>query len=216
MHSVFAGIDVGERSLHVVVLGNRGEFVDQLHFAATELDRAVDAVLGAAAVAIDSPDRLSAAVHASDSELVIAPKFRMGRCAEIGLLKLHRYQVPWVTPVSDELLPGWMRVGIDLFARLRDAGQDPIEVFPDAGFRRLAGQLKPLPKKGTRAGTLERVRLLGLTGVSAPGIAMWGPDWMDAALSAQLARMSASGDAVAATCGHDGTAIWIPARPATR
>jgi predicted nuclease with RNAse H fold len=215
MQNLFAGIDVGQRSLHVVLLGTRGELVGQLHFAATEPDRVVESLVATTAIAIDSPDRLSTAPHAAESGLALPPKFRMGRCAEIGLLKLHRYQVPWVTPVSDEPPPPWMRVGIDLFARLREAGMDPIEVFPDAAFRRLAGQLKALPKKGTPAGSAERARLLALAGVSAPGIEMWGNDWIDAALAAQLARMSVSGDAIAATCGHDGSAIWIPAQPAT-
>lgn len=209
MIRMYVGLDVGAREIHGIALGEDGEVMDVLEVDAAEPDRVQNWTAGANAIAIDSPDRLSTAPHGADKGLSIAQKFRNARCAEIGLLKLYQLQVPWTTPVG-ELVAGWMRVGIALFEVLRRAGQSPIEVFPDSAFRRLAGQLGPLQKKGTRAGSAERWALLARAGMKGAGSALWSTHGIDAAMASVLARMFVMGQAVPATCGHDGSAIWIP------
>src|SRR5262249_13810344 len=66
-----------------------------------------------------------------------------------------------------------------LFDALRGAGENPIEVFPDAAFRRLAGRLGPLAKKGTRVGSEERARLLSQLGVKTAGLELWSTHCID-------------------------------------
>lgn len=209
MTGTYVGLDVGAREVHGIALGQHGELVDLLEVDAGEPDTVRNWAAGAKVIAIDSPDRLSTAPHGADGGLAIAPKFRNARCAEIGLLKIYRLQVPWVTPVGEPVAE-WMQVGIALFELLRRAGQSPIEVFPDSAFRRLAGQLGPLEKKGTRAGSAQRAALLARAGMKGTRLALWSTHGIDAAMASVLARMSVSGEAIPATCGHDGSAIWIP------
>ena len=89
-------------------------------------------------------------------------KFRTARCCEIALGREHRLWVPWVTPVAGATVPGWMQVGLGLYAALAANGHTPIEVFPYAGFRLLSPT--KLPKKTTRAGIVERVARLDAQG----------------------------------------------------
>ncbi|MDQ4133499.1 MAG: DUF429 domain-containing protein [Actinomycetota bacterium] len=160
----------------------------------------VDWASGAAAIAIDSPDRWSSGPHRDDDSL--APKFRTARCAEIGLGRQFGVWVSWATPTRP-LVGSWMHVGIDLFAALRDNGHEPLEVYPFAAFSALAGG-RSLPKKQTRAGRRERASLLSVSdGLSH--------DSLDACAAALVARDHHDSRAAPATCGHDGTAIWLPA-----
>lgn len=202
------GIDVGARRLHAVALDGAAALAATAVFDASDLDEVVAWARGAGQVAVDSPDRWSAAPHEGDIEL--APKFRTARCGEIALGRDHRIWVPWTTPVGPA--PGWIHVGVDLFAALRDAGHEPIEVFPNAAFRVLAGGRRLAPKR-TAAGARSRVELLERAGVSRAPLQAWSHDTLDAGVAALVALHRERGTARPVTCGHDGSAIWLPARP---
>ena len=200
------GIDVGSRRLDAVALDGEGRVLGTVVFSAADVEGLVAWVTGAAAVAVDAPDTWSTAPHAGDEGL--APKFRSARCAEIGLGRMEGIWVPWTTPV--EGTPGtWIAVGVRLFAALRDAGHHPLEVFPHATFRVLADGRRP-PKKQTVDGARARATLLQAAGVSAPAMASWGHDALDAASAALVALQHTGGTARPVTCGHDGSAIWLP------
>jgi predicted nuclease with RNAse H fold len=201
-----AGIDVGARRLDAVAVDDEGRVLDSVVVPAADVEGLVAWVRGAGAVAVDAPDAWSTAPHAGDEDL--APKFRSARCAEIGLGRVEGIWVPWTTPV--EAAPGtWIDVGVCLFAALRDAGHRPLEVFPHATFRVLGGGRRP-PQKQTVEGVRTRAALLRAAGVSAPAMASWGHDALDAASAALVALHHARGTARAVTCGHDGSAIWLP------
>ena len=197
------GIDVGSRRLHAVALDARAAVVAVGTLAAGDGDAVVAWCNGADEVAIDSPDRWSTAPHAADQDL--PPKFRTARCAEIALGRDRGIWVPWTTPT--EPVPGWIHVGIDLFATL--AEMRPVETFPHAVFGVLAGGRR-LPPKRTLAGARSRVDLLEEAGVSGAGLQMWSHDALDAAAAALVALRRARGTAGSVTCGHDGSAIWLP------
>ncbi|HEV3401839.1 MAG TPA: DUF429 domain-containing protein [Acidimicrobiales bacterium] len=200
------GIDVGSRRLHAVALDGGAAIVDVAVFDAADIDELVGWASGADKVAIDSPDRWSTGPHSSELEL--SPKFRTARCAEIALGREHRIWVPWTTPM--EPVPGWIQVGIDLFAALRAKGHEPVEVFPYAVLRVLAGG-RPLPPKRTSAGIRSRVELLEQAGVSGPSLYRWSHDALDAAAAALVALQCGLGTGRPVTCGHDRSAIWLPA-----
>lgn len=210
---LFVGIDVGARRVHAVALDGAGavRWIEVVAVAGTVPGHGIAVAparlaAGAAGVAVDAPDRWSTAPHRRDLDL--PPKFRTARCAEIGLGRDHGLWVPWTTPV--EPAPGtWIAAGIGLFAALRAGGHDPAEVYPYAAFRVLNGGRRPAPKT-TPAGRAQRLALLAAAGIrGVPPDA--GHDVLDAAVAAVVARLRHVGGAVAATCGHDGTAIWLPA-----
>lgn len=201
------GIDVGSRRLDAVALDEQARVVDVCAFAATDDAAVVAWAEGAAAIAIDSPDRWSTAPHATDATL--APKFRSARCAEIGLARGRGIWVPWTTPVMPEHRT-WISAGIDLFAALRASGHEPIEVYPHGVFCVLNHGHRP-PGKRTADGIDARVLLLRAAGVSASWPAMATHDVVDATAAAVVALQHAGGLAEPATCGHDGSAIWLPA-----
>lgn len=200
------GVDVGARRLDAVALDDEGRVVDTAAFSAVDVESLVTWAAKARTVAVDAPDAWSTAPHAGDESL--APKFRSARCAEIGLGGMEGIWVPWTTPVVAD--PGtWIDVGVRLFAALRDAGHRPLEVFPHATFRVLGGGRRP-PKKQTVEGVRARAGLLRAAGVSAPAMDSWGHDALDAAAAALVAVHHAHGTARSVTCGHDGSAIWLP------
>jgi len=201
------GIDVGTRQLHAVALDEHARVVGVAVLDATRPDAVVGWTAAADAVAVDAPDRWSTAPHATDDDL--SPKFRTARCGEIALAREHRVWVPWVTPTRP--VEGWIRVGIDLFAALRAAGHEPVEVYPHAVFCALGGR-RPPPKQQL-AGAEARIRLLESAGLTATSLPMWSHDALDAAAAALVALHHANGVARPATCGHDGSAIWLPALP---
>ena len=94
---------------------------------------------------------------------------------------------------------------------LRAGGHEPLEVYPYGAFRVL-NRNQPPPSKQTLPGSRSRVMLLHEAGVAAPHLPMWGHDALDAAAAALVALHNANGRARPATCGHDGSAIWLPAR----
>ena len=194
---MFVGIDVGARRLDAAAVNLDGGVINLAVFDASEPWAAAAWCRGADMVAIDAPQALSAAPHAHDVSL--APKFRSARCAEIDLGRRHRLWVPWPTPIPDAPVPGWMAAGFALFGALPAA----IEVFPYAAFRVLARSR--LARKQTPAGRVARARLLGLA------LDRHSHHVLDAVVAARTARDHALGSAVAATCGHDGSAIWLPA-----
>jgi predicted nuclease with RNAse H fold len=202
----FVGIDPGASAIHCVVLDASRRMVDGRVLLADASRDLLEVAAGATAIAIDAPATLSTAPHADDPSL--SPKLRSARCCEIALGRQHQLWVPWVTPVAGGAVPGWMRVGFRLYAELAANGHTPIEVFPHAGFRLLAG--RAVPKKTTMAGARERVTVLEGEDVAAPWMQLWSHDALDATLAALLALRATDGTAIPVGCGHDGSAIWIP------
>jgi len=202
----FVGIDLGASTIHCVVLDESRHVIDGRLLLPNESAELKSVTASATAVAIDAPAALSTAPHADDTSL--SPKFRVARCCEIALGREHRVWVPWVTPMAGGTVAGWMRVGFRLYAELAANGHTPIEVYPHAGFRILAG--RALPKKSTFAGVRERIALLRAQGVVAEWMQLWSHDALDAALAALLALRAHDGTATPVGCSHDGSAIWVP------
>jgi predicted nuclease with RNAse H fold len=203
---VFGGIDLGQRRVHLAVLDDRLSLAAARIVDVAVVDSLSEVLEKVEVVAIDAPSALSTAPHASDVGL--SPKFRSARCAEISLGREHGIWVPWVTPTADRPLPPWMEVGFQVFELADRAGVRAVEVFPHAGFRALARER--IPPKLTAEGLQARADLLAAAGVKIEALPMWSHDSLDACLAALIARDVAAGRAVAATCGHDGSAIWLP------
>jgi predicted nuclease with RNAse H fold len=201
------GIDVAGSGIHCVALSADGHVTDAAVIPAQAIDQVIEWLSGAEAVAIDSPEDLSRAPHADD--LTLSKKFQHGRCAEIELGRAFKIWVPWVTPTR-EPIPAWMQVGFSLFSALKASGHRPIEVFPYAGFSVLAGSRARLLPKQTFGGVLARVGLLAARGVKEASLPVWSHDGIDALLAALIARDSREDRARRVTCGHDGSAIWLP------
>jgi predicted nuclease with RNAse H fold len=204
----FVGIDVGAQSLHCARLDERGRPSGASVFSAGRVDDFCAWLDGAAVVSIDAPAQLSTAPHGDDPTL--SPKFRMARCAEIALGRDFGYWVPWVTP-ADKPSP-WMATGLRVHEQLQELRVPILETFPYAGFRELANRTRP-PKKQTVAGAEARVTLLRQAGVQVEHLQMWSHDSIDAVLGALVALHYHRGTARRAGCGHDDSAIWLPARP---
>jgi len=209
----FVGVDLGASAIHLVVMDTSRRVIDGRVFAPEESRQLVALAEDATAVAIDAPAAPSTAPHAADASL--SPKFRRARCCEIALGRRHGLWVPWVTPELGGPVPAWMTVGFELYRQLRASGSQPIEVYPYAGFKRLAGG-SALPKKTTPAGVRRRVELLQAQGVRAEWLRLWSHDGIDAALAALLARGSQDGWALRVGCdggsADDASAIWVPAQ----
>jgi predicted nuclease with RNAse H fold len=206
------GVDVGARVLHAVVLDGSGRVAGVARWPADDPGEAVAAIMGwaaerpeAAGVGVDSPDAWSTAPHLGDGSL--SPKFATARCGEIALGRRHGVWVPWTTPVEPR--PGtWMDAGIRLFAALRAAGLAAVEVYSHAVFAALAAGRRLRPKTSP-AGRVQRLALLAP--LALPPAA--GHDHLDAAAAALVALHHATGRARPVTCGHDGSAIWLPSPP---
>jgi hypothetical protein len=201
------GIDVGASRLHLVsVAGGRVAGAAVLDAGDPEgaVRWAVEA--GATRVAIDAPSALSTAPHAGDRAL--GRKFRAARCGEVALGRDEGVWVPWVSPpVGAADVAGWITVGLALFEACETAGVVAVETFPHACFRVLAGGVR-VPAKSTPAGIAARAALLTAAGVTERSLPFWTHDGLDAAVAALVA---ASPDARRVGCGHDASAIWLPA-----
>jgi hypothetical protein len=101
-----------------------------------------------------------------------------------------------------------METGFRAFAEFRTTEAEVIEVYPHAAFREVAGRLPP---KRTAAGLKARVNALKARGVTQGSLDMWSHDGLDALMAAVVARDRAYGRAVDVHCGHDDSAIWLPA-----
>ena len=166
-------------------------------FPAGALDELADWVGDADRIAIDAPDALSTEPHAGDETL--SPKFRPARCGEVELGRRHGIWVSWVTP-SKPPAPPWMQRGFELHAALPNT----VETYPHAAFRILTrAGTRLLPKTGA-PGRAQRHELLATAGIHLE------PSSDHHTLDAAVAALAA--DPV--TCGHDGSAIWLPAAPA--
>ncbi|MBV8984023.1 MAG: DUF429 domain-containing protein [Acidimicrobiia bacterium] len=202
---MWAGVDVGARRLHLIVIDRRCQIRRAEVVEAAEPEKMLALVDRVKGVAVDSPGAWSTSPHADDE--TVSHKFRLGRCSEIALGREYGIWVPWSTPPEPE--PGtWMATGIALFDALRAAGHDPVEAYPYGGFRLLAGGR--LPKKTTPEGRTTRAQLLRSAGVEVDGLEK-SHDFLDAALVALVARQRSQGTARVATCGHDQSGIWLPA-----
>lgn len=200
------GIDVAAEAVHCVELATDGSVVRAAVVARDRIGELVGWARAVGVVAIDAPLCLSTAPHRADATL--APKFRGARCGEVALGRERGIWVPWIGPA---VAPpdGWIATGLALAGALADAAEC-LETFPQAVFRTLAGER--VAPKSTRHGLAARVALLGAAGVGEPGLAMWSHDGLDAAAAALVALHRAEGRAEAVTCGHDGSAIWLPGR----
>lgn len=206
MSARVVGIDVGARELDCAALDGDGRVTTAI-VPAADLDALARWCMDAVAIGIDAPEAPSTEPHRNDRSL--APKFRAARCAEIELGRRHGSWVSWVAPAAPPF-PGWIATGLSVFAALRPLGATLLEVYPYAGFRRLAGGRRPA-RKQTRAGAGERVELLTALGVSPDGLADRTHHALDAVMVALVARDHSRGTAERVTCGHDDSAIWLPA-----
>jgi hypothetical protein len=218
MNTVSVGIDLGASTIHAVVLegavGGRPRVADARTFAAADLDGVRALVAGAHDIAIDAPAQLSTAPHHTDASL--SPKFRVARCGEIALGTDAGIWVPWVTPHVETAVPGWIAVGFDLWADLRAAGHEPVEVYPAGVFRSLSGRVPP--RKTSHAGAHARIALLTPRIELPPAVEVWSHDGIDALGAGLVAHQKAAGTAL--RIGHggpgcDGSAIWLPAPAST-
>ena len=190
----FVGIDLGARRLHVATLVAGVATVDVV--APADVVAACD---GAERIAIDAPsDPATGRVHPGAP----SPKFALARCGEIAAGEQLGVWVPWVTPTVDDA-PGWMRTGFAVWAALRAAGHEPIEVYPAGCFWLRNGRRWP-PRKATPAGRAARLSLLGAT------CAADGHDAVDAVMAAEVAADPGSIRAGHDDPGCDGSAIWFP------
>jgi predicted nuclease with RNAse H fold len=202
------GIDVGADRLHCAVLDDESRVVETSIFRASEVSTLGDWLEDhGAMVAIDAPAQLSTCPHRDDP--LLKPKFAVGRCAEIALAREYGIWVPWVAP-AEAPSAGWIAVGLALFEELGARSVEAIEVYPHGAYREL---VKPdrLPKKTTVAGVLARVEALRGAGIEEERLEMWSHDALDALVAALVARDHRLGTARRASCGHDESAIWLPA-----
>jgi predicted nuclease with RNAse H fold len=205
--SLIAGIDIGADQLHCVAMNDEYVVAKTEIFTASEMSQLGDWLQEASAVAVDAPAQLSTAPHEGD--LTLSPKFRSARCAEIALGRDFGSWVPWVTP-TEAPDGGWIATGLAVFQALRTRGIGVVEFFPWAGYRELVRPAR-LPKKQTVEGVRVRVEALRAAGITERDLGMWSHDGLDALLGALIARDYMAGNARRAACGHDESAIWLPA-----
>jgi predicted nuclease with RNAse H fold len=105
-----------------------------------------------------------------------------------------------------------MATGFRVFEAFRSVGVGPVEVYPHACFQTLRGAR--LPSKRSAAGIRARVDALGSRGIRDASLEMWSHDGLDAIVAAVVARDHAHDRAMKVTCGHDDSAIWLPAASA--
>lgn len=203
---MFVGIDLGASAIHAVALEDSLELFGATVLPPENIADLINLVHGAKCIAIDAPSALSTAPHLDDMTLSV--KFRSGRCAEIALGREHGLWVPWVTPSAAADAAAWMTLGLRLYEELASAGHRLIEVYSHAGFFALAG--RKLPKKSTPAGILARAGLLQEAGINPIGLTASSHDALDAAVAALTAHRAHFGTARQVTCGHAGSAIWLP------
>lgn len=207
---IYVGIDVGAGRWHCAALDDRGDVTRQAALATDDPDALAAWSAAAAVVAIDAPESPSTAPH--DGDTTLAPKFRAARCAEIELGRSHGSWVSWIAPAAAPF-PSWMQTGFLTFAALRrQNGPELLEVYPHAGFRAVTGGRR-LPRKRSAPGRQARAALLTAAGVAVDDLAAGSHDGLDALMAALVARDRALGRAERVTCGHDGSALWLPGVP---
>jgi predicted nuclease with RNAse H fold len=205
------GIDLGASAIWSVAAerGRDGWLVTGGAVHPPDEIRSLVAAHPGATVAIDAPGGPSERLHLADDGL--ARKFQVARCAEVAL-RLDGYAVSWVAPGPDDLVPGWVQVGFEVWATFRAAGTEPLEVFPHAAFAVLLGR-RP-PNKQTVAGRRARLDVLGGHLVLPHPARLWGHDAIDAAIAAVVATHHVEGRARRLTCAdHETSAMWQPAMP---
>jgi predicted nuclease with RNAse H fold len=217
------GIDVGAASVHLVGLDLEAPPSVVLSELIHPFDRAAltNLLRAAAVVAIDAPAERSSLPHLGDSRL--AAKFRRARCGEVALLGAG-HAVPWVSPAGDELLPGWMATGFEIWSVAEELGIESIETFPHAVFARLANTV--LRHKRKPEGVAARAQVLAPLLRTPAWLPMWSHDGLDALAAALVAWHAFHGTARRIDCSaddgwptHDGSAIWLPpaaGEPASR
>jgi predicted nuclease with RNAse H fold len=173
---MWAGIDVGGRrkGFHVAAVDASGRLAGPVNLRSVGEVAAWVGVLGPEIVAVDSP-------------VTTAPA---GTTCREGERRLARSVcgVRW-TPEASKLDGNpyyeWIVHGLELYAELRGAGHQVIEVFPTASWTRWAGR-----RQGSRAAwssaALERCGLSGLP-------RRLGQDGRDAIAAALTARLHAEG-----------------------
>ena len=199
------GIDLAAGAIHAVVVED-GRVVDGA--VLDEVDAVVARCAGADRIGIDAPGAPSLGVHAGDAGRL--PKLRTGRCGELAAAEQLGVWVAFVTGASGAC-PPWMETGFRLWSALRDAGHEPIEVYP-AGSVWLRERRWP-PRKTTPAGLAARRALLAEHLVLPPFVELWSHDSIDATIAAAVAAQGEQ----AIRAGHDepgcdGSAIWFLSR----
>jgi predicted nuclease with RNAse H fold len=203
------GIDVGAEQLDCVGLDDELRVEQVTLVPAAEIEElSASLATSGATVAVDAPAQVSSAPHRGDA--LLSPKFALGRCAEIALGRKYGSWVPWVAPM-ERPPTGWMATGFALYEALAFRGIETIEVYPYAGYRELVGRAR-LPSKQTVEGMTARIEGLLSLGVRVEWPEMWSHDGLDALLAAVIARHHRAGTARRASCGHDESAIWLPAQ----
>jgi hypothetical protein len=123
----------------------------------------------------------------------------VARCNEIASGEQLGVWVPWVTQTLDAC-PAWMHNGFAVWQALRDAGHDPIEVYPAGCFWLMNGRRWP-PRKTTPEGRAARAAMLGVPTELTH-------DAIDAVMAATVARGPSR------AVGHadppcDGSQLWV-------
>lgn len=176
------------------------------------------------AVAVDAPQRLNRRLLQRDPH-----PHRSRVCDyELSRRRIGVYQVPSRADVHSEpeRLPAWMKVGLDLFAKLRKRGFETpldgalpgalgqpraaLEVYPYASFVVLLG--RPLSRKTTREGLRLRVSILRREGVvwdRDGGDEYYDHDSLDALSAGLTAWRFVQGQSCGLGDGREGL-IWLP------
>lgn len=198
---LYAGVDVGARRVHAIVLRQDGVLSFVARYAG-EAEGVADFCSAAARVAIDAPGGPSAGAHRGD--LSVAAKFRAGRCSEVPVPGVPA--VPWVSPLSVADAPGWMRTGFSVWSSLVATGAEVVETFPAAFFHRLHGGRWP-PPKTSAAGRAVRLSLLSAVVDLPSDAARWGHDDLDAVACSVVAAL---GRPATHVCDRpDGSVMWL-------
>lgn len=212
------GLDLGAGTVHAVALSLAPDERAKPTVLAVDVfdlptdEEALVRFCASPHIAIDAPERPSESPHLGDGRM--GAKFQKGRCAEGALGRKHGLWVPWVTPRDGDAVPPWIESGFQVWRLLRDRGE-PIEVYPHAIFRRLAGH--SLPRKQVAAGRKARLDLLARHIELPPLVAAWSHDSIDALAASLVAWHHRRGTAEPVTCGpedewpdHDTSALWLP------
>ncbi|HTX01670.1 MAG TPA: DUF429 domain-containing protein, partial [Acidimicrobiales bacterium] len=212
------GADVGAGTVHLVALSlDEPPSVILSELLHPVSDSAIANVLRAAAVvAIDAPAGRSSQPHLGDRRL--AAKFQRARCGEVAL-RAAGHAVPWVSPGPGDDLPPWMATGLEVWSIAEQLDVDAVETYPHAVFAELACSV--LRHKQRPDGLVARARVLAPLLATPAWLPMWSHDGLDALAAAIVAwhafhgtgrRVDCSGDEE--WSAHDGSAIWLPPRPA--
>jgi predicted nuclease with RNAse H fold len=199
----FAGIDVGAREYHAVLLSPAADWLASVRLTSAEAVAAWvrEAMPDGGVIGIDAPVRTSEGLlqdpdyRAGLLPVPPADRYRTYRVCDYQLARrgLPLYLVPTRYPDC----PGWMRAGFAVYDALIVTGcwslfegGDPMnrvaEVYPFAAFSVLLGEIPPA--KHTPAGRAARLAALIRRGLSPEALEGRSHHELDAAAAALTAR----------------------------